>query len=101
MIPGGPLRAAEILVEGQVQGVGYRYFVERRASHLRLTGYVMNLPDGRVRVRVEGASESIEELARELEKGPPLARVEKISLIWLAPSGHFATFGTRFREFER
>lgn len=96
----GPPRAAEILVEGQVQGVGYRYFVQRRASRLNLTGYVMNLSDGRVRVRVEGTPESIEELARELEKGPPLARVEKISLTWLPPSGRFATFGIRFAEFD-
>lgn len=93
-------RAAEILVEGQVQGVGYRYFVQRRASRLNLTGYAMNLPDGRVRVRVEGTQESIEELVRELEKGPPLARVEKVSLTWLPHSGRFATFGIRFAEFE-
>jgi len=100
MNPGGPPRAAEILVEGDVQGVGYRDFVQRRASRLGLTGYVMNLRDGRVRVRVEGAQEGIEDLARELEKGPPLARVEKISLTWLLPSGRFASFGIRFAEFE-
>lgn len=96
----GPSRAAEILVEGDVQGVGYRDFVQRRASRLGLTGYVMNLRDGRVRVRAEGAPESIEELAHGLEKGPPLARVEKISLTWLPPSGRYATFGIRFAEFE-
>lgn len=96
----GPSRGAEILVEGQVQGVGYRYFVERRASRFGLTGYVMNLSDGRVCVRVEGAQERIEELARELAKGPPLARVEKLSLTWLPPSGRFSTFGIRFAEVE-
>ena len=46
--------AAEIVVDGRVQGVGYRNFVERKASQLGLMGYVMNLKDGRVRVRVEG-----------------------------------------------
>jgi acylphosphatase len=93
-------RAAEILVESQVQGVGYRYFVQRQASRLNLTGYAMNLPDGRVGVRVEGTQESTEELVSELEKGPPLARVEKVTLTWLPPSGRFATFGIRFAEFE-
>ncbi len=101
MSAGGPQRDADILVQGQVQGVGYRDFVQRRANRLRLTGYVMNLPDGRVRVRAEGAPESIEELVRELEKGPPLARVEKISLTWLSPSGRFASFEIRFADFER
>jgi len=101
MSPAGQLRAAEILVEGQVQGVGYRYFVQRPADRLSLTGYVMNLPDGRVCVRAEGAPEGIEELARELEKGPPLARVAKVSLTWVPPSGRFAAFAIRFAEFER
>ncbi len=100
MRPGGSPRGAEVLVEGRVQGVGYRDFVHRRASRLGLTGYVMNLPDGRVRVRVEGPAERVAELVRELEKGPPLARVAKVSLTWLPPSGRFATFSTRFAEFD-
>lgn len=100
MKPVGPQRGVEVLVEGQVQGVGYRDFVQRRAGRLGLTGYVMNLPDGRVRVRAEGPHEKIEELIRELEKGPPLARVEKVSVTWRPPSGRFASFGIRFAEFD-
>ena len=92
--------AAEILVEGDVQGVGYRNFAQRKAAHLGLGGYVMNLGDGRVRVRVEGPREVIEEFARDLEKGPPLARVEKLSVTWLPPTGRFASFGVRFAEFD-
>ena len=93
-------QAARILVEGQVQGVGYREFVRRRASRLGLTGYVMNLPDGRVRAHAEGAPERVEELARDLEKGPALARVEKVSLTWIEPTGRFATFVIRYAEFD-
>lgn len=100
MRPAGLQRGAEVLVEGQVQGVGYRDFVQRRASRLGLTGYIMNLPDGRVRVRAEGPQERIEELVRELEKGPPLARVEKVSVTWRPPSGRFTSFGIRFAEFD-
>ncbi|MBI4591474.1 MAG: acylphosphatase [Candidatus Rokubacteria bacterium] len=91
--------AAEILVEGDVQGVGYRNFVQRKAFQLGLSGYVMNLRDGRVRVRVEGPRDSIEELARDLEKGPPLARVEKLSVTWLPSTGRFTSFNIRFAEF--
>jgi acylphosphatase len=93
-------QAAEIVVEGRVQGVGYRNYVERKATHLGLAGYVMNLKDGRVRVRVEGTREVIEELVRDLEKGPPLARVEQVAVSWRPSTGRFNAFGIRYAEFD-
>ena len=60
--------AAEIVVHGRVQGVGYRNFVQRKAVSLGLAGYVMNLKDGKVRVRVEGGRDLIEELMHDLKK---------------------------------
>jgi acylphosphatase len=91
---------AEIVVDGRVQGVGYRNFVERKASQLGLAGFVMNLKDGRVRVRVEGHRGRIEELAHELEKGPPLSRVEHIEVTWRPVTGRFGGFGIRYAEFD-
>ncbi len=96
----GVRSAAEIVVEGRVQGVGYRTYVQRKAAQLGLRGYVMNLKDGRVRVRVEGSRELIEELARDLEKGPPLARVESVSITWRPPTGRFTSFDVRYAEFD-
>ncbi|OLC38204.1 MAG: hypothetical protein AUH81_04495 [Candidatus Rokubacteria bacterium 13_1_40CM_4_69_5] len=93
--------AAEIIVEGRVQGVGFRSHVQRRALLLGLAGYVMNLKDGRVRVHAEGSRALIEELARHLEKGPPLSRIERVSVRWLPPTGRFSAFDIRFAEFER
>lgn len=93
-------RAAEIMVEGHVQGVGFRGYAQRRASLLGLAGYVMNLQDGRVRVHAEGPAELIEELAHELRKGPPLSRVERVTVSWLPPTGRFRSFGVRYAEFE-
>lgn len=92
--------AAEIRVQGRVHGVGYRNFVQRKAGQLGLAGYVMNLKDGSVRVRVEGGREAIQELARELEKGPPLARVERVGVTWLPPTGRFSSFAIRYAEFD-
>ena len=92
--------AAEIVVEGDVQGVGYRNYAQRRAQSLGLAGYVMNLKDGRVRARAEGPRAVIEEFVRELEKGPPLCRVENVTVRWLPPTGRFASFGIRYAEFE-
>lgn len=91
---------AEIVIQGRVQGVGYRNFVERKAGQLGLAGYVMNLKDGRVRVRVEGRREAIDDLVRDLEKGPPLARVEHVAVTWRPSTGRFISFGTRYAEFD-
>ena len=92
--------AAEIIVEGRVQGVGFRTYAQRKASQLGLNGYVMNLRDGRVRVRAEGAREVIEDLVRDLQKGPPLSRVGHVSVTWLPSTGRFGSFGIRYAEFD-
>ena len=83
-----------------MHGVGYRNFAQRKAAQLGLRGYVMNLKDGRVRVRVEGGREVIEELARDLHKGPPLAHVDTVSVAWRPPTGRFASFEVRYAEFD-
>jgi acylphosphatase len=91
---------AEIIVEGRVQGVGFRDFAQRRAAQLGLQGFVMNLKDGRVRARAEGARPVIEHLVRDLEKGPPLSRVDRVTVRWLPPTGRFGPFAVRYAEFE-
>jgi len=53
-----------------------------------------------VRVHAEGARELIEDFLRQLEKGPPLARVERVSTRWLPPTRRFAAFDVRYAEFE-
>jgi acylphosphatase len=92
--------AAEIVVEGRVQGVGYRDFVQRKAVALGLAGYVMNLKDGKVRVRVEGGRDLIEELMHDLGKGPPLARVEQMAVTWRPLTGRYTGFSIRYAEFD-
>jgi acylphosphatase len=93
--------AAEIVVEGRVQGVGFRTYAQRRGELLGLAGFVMNLKDGRVRVHAEGDRGVIEDLVRALEKGPPLSRVERVDVRWLPPSGRFSRFEARYAEFDR
>ena len=95
---GTPETAAEIVIEGRVQGVGYRDYAQRRASGLGLEGWVANLRDGRVRLRAEGPRGQIEALVRALEQGPPLARVARVDVRWIAPAGTYAGFDVRFTE---
>jgi acylphosphatase len=51
-------------------------------------------------VRVEGLRETIDGLLRDLEKGPPLARVEQVSVTWRPATGRFSAFGIRYAEFD-
>lgn len=66
------------IVSGRVQGVGFRWFVLRRAGDLGLVGWVANLPDGRVEVVARGETVSIERLDAALRQGPRLAAVSYV-----------------------
>ncbi|HWP85691.1 MAG TPA: acylphosphatase [Terriglobia bacterium] len=71
-------QARLFFVEGRVQGVGFRFFVEEEATRLGLRGYVRNLHDGRVEVYAVGTADRLEQLRRRLEAGPPASRVERV-----------------------
>ena len=67
-------------VSGVVQGVGYRYFAQRAAMRLGLTGYTRNLRDGRVEVYAAGSQGALAALRRELERGPQGASVSQVAV---------------------
>lgn len=83
---------AHILVSGRVQGVFFRDRTRTRAGSLGVTGWVRNLPDGRVEVLAEGDRERIESLIGWLEEGPPLAMVEDVDVDWEDYRGEFPDF---------
>ena len=87
---------AEILVEGRVQGVGYRDFARRAAESRGLVGYAMNLHDGTVRVVVEGERAVLEVFVAELEQGPRLANVTRVGVAWREARGELTGFGIRY-----
>jgi acylphosphatase len=70
----------QVVVHGRVQGVGFRYFVHRIAIRLGLKGFVMNLPDGKVRVEAQGSTTVLDQLIRELQRGPLLARIDSVTV---------------------
>jgi acylphosphatase len=74
----GASRAVLLVVRGQVQGVGYRWFVRREARALGLVGRVRNLPDGTVEVAAAGPDEVLAALCGRLREGPPGAQVEAL-----------------------
>lgn len=87
---------ANLVVSGMVQGVGYRFFVERVATRYGLTGWVRNRPDGRVEVEVEGERGLINALIEELKVGPRSAYVAAVTTTWKEYQGEFDDFQIRF-----
>lgn len=79
-------------VIGQVQGVGFRYYVKRYADALFLTGYVCNLPEGQVEVVAEGSHANLEQLEKQLELGPSGAIVMDVRSEYGSATGQFPDF---------
>ena len=77
-MPRTPPSARRFLVRGRVQGVGYRYFAQRAAIELGLTGFARNLDDGRVEVYAVGPEDRLSQLSGLLRHGPRGADVRGV-----------------------
>lgn len=86
---------AHIIVEGMVQGVGFRWFTARAAQGLGLAGFVRNLGNGSVEVEAEGERGIVEELIAELKVGPRAADVQDLHITWQEPRREKAYFEIR------
>jgi acylphosphatase len=80
-----PRANVHIVVQGLVQGVGFRWFVAGRAQELGVHGYVRNLFNGNVEISAAGEQGALEELIRIVRVGPRSARVTHVSVDWDAP----------------
>jgi acylphosphatase len=70
--------ARRFVVRGRVQGVGFRWFVEREAHILGIAGWVRNNHDGTVEVHAQGTREQLAGLRSRLQEGPRAARVDDV-----------------------
>src|SRR5208337_4489065 len=66
------------LIQGRVQGVGFRWYVHREASELDLRGWVRNTDDGDVEVVASGSVEDLADLRSSLRRGPRGSRVDRL-----------------------
>jgi acylphosphatase len=87
--------ARRIVVNGRVQGVGFRYFTVDAARREGTTGWVRNRPDGSVEALVEGDEESVARVERAIRIGPRGARVDAVSVDREEPSGAYRTFSIK------
>lgn len=80
------------VIKGDVQGVGFRWFLVRRAQALGLTGWVANRDDGVVEFVAEGPRQDLERLERAAREGPRQARVAAVEVNWSEASGGLTRF---------
>jgi acylphosphatase len=83
------------VIEGHVQGVGFRYYVVERAQELDLTGWVRNTFDGQVEVTAEGSFERLQVLLMRIHSGPRSAFVTDVRSEWSEATGEFSMFNVR------
>ncbi|MFZ5449409.1 MAG: acylphosphatase [Thermodesulfobacteriota bacterium] len=81
-----------VLIEGRVQGVFFRASTRDEARARGLTGWVRNLPDGRVAALFEGDKRVVEDMLRWCHKGPPYAYVDHVEVEWQPPLGDMTDF---------
>ncbi len=80
------------MIQGDVQGVGFRYFVTRTARPRGIRGWVRNRPDGAVEVVAEGERPVLEQLLEAVREGPRAAHVTRVDIDWTAATGGLEPF---------
>lgn len=87
---------AHVYVSGRVQGVFFRDYTRRMANKYGVTGWVKNLPDGRVEAVFEGEEEDVKKMIDWCHKGSPASRVDSVEVSFEPYTGEFANFRIRW-----
>ena len=85
-------QARRFVVRGRVQGVGFRWFVEREAHILAIAGWVRNNADGSVEVQAQGTRDQLSGLRSRLTQGPRAARVDGVEESEARPVNGLSSF---------
>lgn len=81
---------------GRVQGVNFRYNIYRKATELRLKGFVRNLVDGSVEIVAQGPSDNLEKLISYTKDSPGFSFVSHLDVEWEEPQGELEKFYVKF-----
>ena len=90
------MQQAHVLIEGRVQGVGFRHFTKVNAEEVGVYGWVKNLPDGRVEAVFAGPIDHIREMVNRCERGPGASRVDDIDVTVEEAEEEFEQFEVRY-----
>ncbi len=85
-----------LIIEGRVQGVGFRYFSQRAGTASDVTGYVRNLSDGNVEIEAEGENQNINNFINIIRNDHPYARVLNIQQNEIPFTGKYESFQIKY-----
>ncbi len=83
------------VIRGLVQGVGFRWFVQREANARGITGWVRNNPEGSVELIAQGTRPALESFLGAVRKGPRSAMVKDVLVEWTVPSREYRSYEIR------
>jgi acylphosphatase len=87
---------AHVIIKGWVQGVAFRYNTKGAACEHQVTGWVKNKSDGSVEAVFEGGKTQVDAMLKWCEKGPKMAVVKAVEVVWEDYTGGYAGFDIRF-----
>ena len=90
------LKAVHIIIYGDVQGVGFRAFTQRKAQGLGVVGWVRNNYDNTVEIWAEGFQTCLESFIQNVRQGPPGGYVERLDIQWHPAKNETASFQIRY-----
>lgn len=90
------MKQIHVLFSGAVQGVGFRYTTERIARHFEVTGYVKNLPNGKVETVAEGEEQALKDFLQALCDSDMKSYIRDVHTEWSEATGKFQGFGVAY-----
>ena len=87
---------AHVFLSGNVQGVFFRSETRYEANKHHISGWVLNIPDGRVEAVFEGEEEDVGKIVEFCRTGPPAARIKAVNVTWQPYSGEYTSFEIRY-----
>jgi len=91
-MPPSPIIVKHLSISGHVQGVGFRFYMQRKARELGVTGWVRNCRDGSVAATVQGSPQAVEAMIAVARRGPASALVSEVTVA--DGSGDYPEFRT-------